>query len=67
MAWPGQALGYKLGMLKIVELREKARKALGDKFDIREFHDMVLLGGAMPMRILEQQTDQWIQQQLQQQ
>lgn len=67
MAWPGQALGYKLGMLKIVELREKARKALGDKFDIRAFHDMVLLGGAMPMSILEQQTDQWIQQQLQQQ
>lgn len=65
MAWPGQALGYKLGMLKLVELREKARKALGDKFDIRAFHDMVLLGGAMPMHILEQQTDQWIQQQLQ--
>jgi uncharacterized protein (DUF885 family) len=67
MAWPGQALGYKLGMLKLVELREKARQALGDKFDIRAFHDMVLLGGAMPMLILEQQTDQWIQQQLQQQ
>lgn len=67
MAWPGQALGYKLGMLKIVELREKARKALGDKFEIRAFHDMVLLGGAMPMLILEKQTDQWIQQQLQQQ
>jgi uncharacterized protein (DUF885 family) len=67
MAWPGQALGYKLGMLKLVELREKARKALGEKFDIRAFHDMVLLGGAMPMLILEKQTDQWIQQQLQQQ
>ncbi len=65
MAWPGQALGYKLGMLKIVELREKARQALGDKFDIRAFHDMVLLGGAMPMQILEQQTDLWIKQQQQ--
>ena len=65
MAWPGQALGYKLGMLKIIELREKARQALGDKFDIRAFHDMVLLGGAMPMQILEQQTEQWIQAQLQ--
>ena len=64
MAWPGQALGYKLGMLKIVELREKARKALGDKFDIAAFHDMVLLGGAMPMRLLEQQTDAWIATQL---
>ncbi len=65
MAWPAQALGYKLGMLKIVELREKARTALGDKFDIRAFHDMVLLGGAMPMQILEQQTDLWIKQQQQ--
>lgn len=65
MAWPGQALGYKLGMLKIVELREKARTALGDKFDIRAFHDIVLLGGAMPMQILEQQTDLWIKQQQQ--
>lgn len=60
MAWPGQALGYKLGMLKMLELREKARTALGDQFDIREFHDQVLLPGGMPMAQLEKLLDQWI-------
>ncbi|WP_337840474.1 DUF885 domain-containing protein [Rheinheimera sp.] len=60
MAWPGQALGYKLGMLKLVELRQYARTELGDKFDIRAFHDLVLLGGAVPMAVLEQKVKRWV-------
>src|SRR5262249_13833182 len=60
IAIPGQALGYKIGQLKILALREKAQKALGDKFDIRGFHDTVLGAGALPMDVLEQQIDQWI-------
>jgi uncharacterized protein (DUF885 family) len=58
--WPGQALGYKLGMLKILELRERARKALGDSFDIRLFHDAVLEEGALPLNLLEAKIDAWI-------
>ncbi|WP_240612713.1 DUF885 domain-containing protein [Alteromonas flava] len=58
--WPGQATGYKIGMIKILELREKARTALGDKFDIRQFHDVVLGGGAVPLPILERLIDEWI-------
>jgi uncharacterized protein (DUF885 family) len=57
---PGQALAYKVGMLKIVELREKARAELGDKFDIREFHDQVLKNGSMPMSILERVIVEYI-------
>lgn len=60
MAWPGQALGYKLGMLKIIELREKAQKSLGDDFDLAEFHDVILLGGAVPMTVLENKVNAWI-------
>jgi len=60
IAIPGQALGYKIGQLKILALREKAQKALGDKFDIRAFHDTVLGAGALPMDVLEQQIDAWI-------
>jgi len=60
IAWPGQALGYKMGQLKILELRQKAEKELGPKFDIKAFHDVVLDSGALPMDILEQQVDQWI-------
>ena len=57
---PGQALGYKVGMLKILELREKAKKELGDKFDIRQFHNVVLKTGALPMVLLERAVDDWI-------
>ena len=63
MVMPGQATSYKIGMLKIQELREKAEKALGDKFDIRAFHDTILGGGAMPLEILERQVDLWIESQ----
>jgi uncharacterized protein (DUF885 family) len=57
---PGQALAYKVGMLKILELRERARTELGDKFNIREFHDQVLKNGSMPMSILERVIDEYI-------
>lgn len=61
---PGQATGYKIGMIKILELRNKAQQALGDKFDIRAFHDVVLGGGAVPITLLEQTIDDWIEQTL---
>ena len=63
MAWPGQALGYKLGMLKFVELQQKAVKALGDKLDYRQFHDVILLPGARPMALVEKDVNDWIEQQ----
>ncbi|GAB3034949.1 DUF885 domain-containing protein [Bowmanella dokdonensis] len=62
MAWPGQALGYKMGMLKFVELRDLAQQELGDAFDIRAFHDLILLPGARPMSIVEQDVREWIEQ-----
>jgi uncharacterized protein (DUF885 family) len=64
MAWPGQALGYKLGMLKILSLREKSKERLGKRFDLSEFHDVVLLGGAIPMEILEHNIEQWLEKKL---
>jgi uncharacterized protein (DUF885 family) len=63
IAWPAQALSYKLGQLKIRELRERAKKELGPKFDIRKFHDEMLDGGTLPLDLLEARTDQWIAQQ----
>ncbi len=58
--WPGQATGYKIGMIKILELREKAKKELGPKFDIRKFHDVVLTNGAVSLSTLEQLVDEYI-------
>ena len=58
--WPGQATSYKLGMLKMEELRERAEAALGDAFSIRDFHDEVLLAGAMPLPVLDARINAWI-------
>ena len=60
IVWPGQATSYKMGMLKILELREKAKKALGEKFDIKKFHTVVLDQGIVPLFILEEIIDEWI-------
>jgi uncharacterized protein (DUF885 family) len=60
IAWPGQALGYKIGQLKLLEFRRRAEAALGSKFDIKRFHDLVLDSGAMPLDILSAQVDQWV-------
>jgi len=62
ISWPGQALSYKMGQLKILELRAQAQKELGSKFDIREFHDQVIDSGAVPLDVLEQQINEWIAQ-----
>jgi uncharacterized protein (DUF885 family) len=60
ISWPAQALSYKLGQLKFRELRERAQKELGAKFDIRKFHDEMLDGGTLPLDMLEARTDKWI-------
>ena len=57
---PGQACSYMIGELKIIELREKARRELGGKFSLKEFHNLVLGTGNVPLDILEQQVDRWI-------
>ena len=61
IAWPGQALGYKLGELKFRELRRRAEETLGDSFDVRAFHDAVLANGALPLPILEREVDRFIE------
>ncbi|MCF5934729.1 DUF885 family protein, partial [Xanthomonas perforans] len=60
VAWPGQALSYYLGELKILELRRKAEAALGEKFDLRNFHDAVLQTGSVPLPVLEARIDRFI-------
>jgi uncharacterized protein (DUF885 family) len=64
IGWPGQALAYKIGQLKILQIRQRAETALGDKFDIRAFHDQLLGAGALPLDILEQRMDAWLETQL---
>jgi len=63
ISWPAQALSYKLGQLKFRELRERAQRELGSKFDLRTFHDEMLNGGTLPLDMLEARTDKWIAQQ----
>ena len=60
MANPGQALSYKIGQLKIIELRNKAEKELGDEFDIKEFHNQILETGCIPLQLLENKVNNWI-------
>ena len=60
IAWTAQALSYKLGQLKFRELRDRAQKELGAKFDIRSFHDEMLNGGVLPLDLLDSRTDSWI-------
>jgi uncharacterized protein (DUF885 family) len=63
IAWPGQALAYKMGQLSILKLRDEAKAQLGEKFDIKAFHDEVLNGGAMPLKLLQERVEAWIKQQ----
>jgi uncharacterized protein (DUF885 family) len=62
IAWPGQALSYKLGQIKIRELRDYAQNALGKDFDVRKFHTQVLIDGALPMPILQSKIKRWVKQ-----
>jgi uncharacterized protein (DUF885 family) len=61
IVWPAQALGYKLGQLEILKLRDRAQKELGSKYDIRAFHDEILNGGALPLEVLDARVTAWIE------
>jgi uncharacterized protein (DUF885 family) len=63
IVWPGQATSYKVGMIRIQQLRAEAEAALGDAFDIRAFHDVVLGGGSLPLSLLERRVRDWIAEQ----
>ena len=63
IAWPGQALAYKMGQLTILKLREEAKKQLGEKFDLKAFHDEILNGGSMPLDLLQERVEAWIKNQ----
>jgi uncharacterized protein (DUF885 family) len=63
IVWPGQALAYKIGQLKIQELRDLANDKLGENFDIRAFHDQILGSGAIPLNVLENRIQKWIEEQ----
>ena len=61
IVWPGQATAYKIGMLKIIELRDMAQEKLGDRFDIREFHDVILANGSVPLSVLDELVNDWVE------
>ncbi|HEV2279906.1 MAG TPA: DUF885 family protein, partial [Acidobacteriaceae bacterium] len=63
IAWPGQALAYKLGQMQILELRAQAKRDLGSKFDIRKFHDAILDDGPLPLDVLKERMTAWITEQ----
>ena len=63
IAWPGQALAYKIGQLKISELRERTQKQLGSGYDVKSFHDEILNGGALPLDVLDTRVQAWIDRQ----
>jgi uncharacterized protein (DUF885 family) len=61
VVWPGQATAYKVGQLSMLRLRAMVENQLGDAFDIREFHEMILMNGAMPLEILEESVESWVE------
>ena len=65
IAWPAQGLSYKIGQLKILELRDRAKQRLGSRFDLKAFHNEILNSGALPLDVLEVRMNRWISHQLQ--